>query len=63
MKQIKLIQHKMDSASDIQAAMKGTLDSLQNDVLESLPTDIKEQVDKKIDLTERRIHEKITRGI
>ena len=60
MKQIKLIQHKMDSASDIQAAMKGTLDSLQNDVLESLPTDIKEQVDKKIDLTERRIHDKIT---
>ena len=57
--QIKLLKNKMDSLDSIQSFMKITMDTLQTDVLENLPTDLKQQMDDKVESTERNINSKM----
>ena len=48
MVQIKVLQTKLETMQLTQAAIKTTVDGLQSDVMEQLPTDIKTQSDKKL---------------
>ena len=59
MSKLRIIQDKIGSLSDIQLKLKDTMDSLQDDVLEQLPTDLKQQMDEKMEKVEGNIGEKI----
>ena len=48
MVEIKVLQTKLETMQIEQAAIKTTVDGLQTDVMEQLPTDIKTQSDKKL---------------
>ena len=59
MSKLRIIQEKIGSLSDIQLKLKDTMDSLQNDVMEQLPTDLKQQMDDKMEEVEGKIGGKI----
>ena len=60
MAQIKVLQVRLESMSDTQLEMKTTVDGLQSDVMEQLPTDLKEQLENRVDRAEDNLSERIT---
>ena len=60
MQELVSIQRKLDVLTNTQLTMKDTMDSIQNDVLEQLPADLKEQMDEKMDSVEDNLTKKLT---
>ena len=53
------LEDKFDSFSHVQLTAKATLDSLQNSVLEQLPTDLKDQLDDRMNSVEKNLSDKM----